>query len=168
MDILYNFKLIESSSPLTKKPSTPFRVAALGIMEVDTCKEEVITESEYYSSKPNANSVLTLVNLEGCGQDSEVDTGDGDLPVTEDCGGELSAIAAFVGQVSDLGTDDTAVSRDIKVEDEGIATLKEEGTDSVVFLGVSEGVTTITITYTYEDGKICVYTCDIEVMSKGE
>lgn len=40
----FRVKIVESSSPLTKRPSTPFRLAALGILEQKYCYEREYTK----------------------------------------------------------------------------------------------------------------------------
>lgn len=66
-DIDYRLKVIESSSPLTKRPSTGFRLAVLGILQKDKCYVGTL-EAEQVSgvSKASPLPILSLSKALEC------------------------------------------------------------------------------------------------------
>lgn len=69
---VYKLKVIESSSPLTKKPSTPFRLGVIGLIEHDYCYQKKETVSELGESKVSEYPLIALVTPPSC--DLSVDT----------------------------------------------------------------------------------------------
>ena len=65
MDISYVFKLMESSSVLTKQKSTPFRLAAIGLEE-NGCKIEKETGTERLETLGSSVPIIAVSEIMEC------------------------------------------------------------------------------------------------------
>lgn len=63
---LYKSKLIESSSPISTRPGTPFRLGVLGILEEDLCMELRGTASEPLESRPYSSPIVVDYRMPAC------------------------------------------------------------------------------------------------------
>lgn len=66
---VYKVRIVESASPLTKRPSTSFRLSALGLMEEEVCRKSVNTVSVPIVSKPNDIPVVSSTYRRECDLD---------------------------------------------------------------------------------------------------
>lgn len=153
MNIDDNFlvKLIETASPLTKRPSTPFRQVALGILEEEGCYYRESTPSYPLSSSGATLPVIASVETFECELQVDSEYIDGEV-------GKTYRVQVDHGSNGDYfeGYDFGGVS---KFRSE-IASVTRVGTEIKVRL-VSEGVEEITVNVLYSNCLECSFVISI-------
>lgn len=134
----FEVTLVESASPLTKKPGTPFRVAALGIKKEEFCYErEETTEKGEKIHKPSPLPILPFAPKPQCQLQVEQTT--------------------FVGMAGEwvYTKVDHGEYKPISVASSSPTVLVRLNGDGVEMLCETEGTNNFTIIFTYENGLKC-------------